>query len=60
VNTDIRSNDSPQTSAEASETCVAPDYAIDCLARCLLPELQRYFESKEGQTAFAKWKAKQP
>ena len=26
-----------------------PDYAIERLARCLLPIMQEYFESEEGQ-----------
>lgn len=26
-----------------------PDHVIDSLARCLLPHIQNYFESEEGQ-----------
>ena len=26
-----------------------PDYAIERIARCLLPIMQEYFESEEGQ-----------
>lgn len=33
-----------------------PEYVIDSLARCLLPTIQAYFDSTEGQTAFEKWK----
>jgi len=35
-----------------------PDYEIDALARCLLPSIQAYFESPEGQAAFERWKQK--
>ena len=34
-----------------------PDYAIERMARCLLPDLIAYYESEEGQAAFAAWKA---
>lgn len=33
-----------------------PDFEIDALARCLLPKIQAYFESPEGQAAFQEWK----
>ena len=36
-----------------------PDHVIDSLARCLLPKIQAYFESEEGQQEFAEWKAQQ-
>ena len=36
-----------------------PDEAIDTLARCLLPEMIKYFESEQGKREFAEWKAKQ-
>ena len=31
----------------------------DALARVLLPEIQAFFESEEGQREYAEWKAKQ-
>jgi len=34
-----------------------PDHAIDSIARVLLPQIQRYFESEEGQRALAEWRA---
>lgn len=40
-----------------SDQLAIPDHAIDCLARCLLPELQKYFEGEAGKKAFAEWKA---
>lgn len=36
-----------------------PQHEIEALARCLLPEIQKFFESEEGQREFAEWKAKQ-
>lgn len=36
-----------------------PEHEIEALARCLLPEIQKFFESEEGQKEFAEWKAQQ-
>lgn len=36
-----------------------PDHALEALARCLLPEIQRFFESEEGQQEFQAWKDRQ-
>lgn len=38
---------------------VVPDFVIDTLARCLLPQMQAYFASLEGQKAFEEWKRQQ-
>ena len=35
-----------------------PDSAIESFARCLLPALQAYYDSEEGQREFAEWKKK--
>ena len=32
-----------------------PDYAIERIARCLLPAMQAFFESEEGQREYAEW-----
>ncbi len=32
-----------------------PDDVIESFARCLLPSIQRYFDSEEGQNEFEKW-----
>ena len=32
-----------------------PDYAIERIARCLLPMIQAYYESDEGQAELAAW-----
>ena len=33
-----------------------PQYAIEAVARCLLPDIIAYFESEEGQREFTEWK----
>ncbi len=33
-----------------------PEHEIEALARCLLPEIQRFFESEEGKREFEEWK----
>ena len=32
-------------------------HEINALARCLLPEIQKFFASPEGQKEFEEWKA---
>ena len=34
-----------------------PLHEVEALARVLLPEIQGFFESEEGQREFAEWKA---
>ena len=41
------------------QQAVIPDFEVDALARCLLPKMQTYFASPEGQAAFEKWKQQQ-
>ncbi len=36
-----------------------PDFEIESLARCLLPQIQAFHDSPEGQAAFAEWKQHQ-
>ena len=36
-----------------------PDYVIQEMARCLLPDLIAFYESEEGIVAFNQWKAEQ-
>ena len=46
--------------AETEEVQIAiPDFEVEALARCLLPKIQAYFESPEGQEAVAEWKKQQ-
>jgi len=33
-----------------------PAHEIETLARCLLPEIQKFFETQEGQQEFENWK----
>ena len=42
----------------ADQQTIIPDFEIEALARCLLPEIQAYFASPEGQAAFDEWKRK--
>ena len=35
-----------------------PFHEVEALARALLPEIQKFFESEEGQREYAEWKAK--
>lgn len=34
-----------------------PYHEVEALARILLPEIQAFFESEEGQREYAEWKA---
>ena len=34
-----------------------PQHEIEKIARCILPDIYAYYESEEGQRAFAEWKA---
>ena len=36
-----------------------PKHEIDSLARCLLPEIHKFFESEAGKAEFEKWKEQQ-
>ena len=36
-----------------------PYHEVEALARVLLPEIQAFFGSEEGQREFAEWKAQQ-
>ena len=36
-----------------------PLHEVEALARVLLPEIQKFFESEEGQKEFREWKKRQ-
>ena len=36
-----------------------PRHVLESFARCLLPDIQAFYESEEGQREFAEWKKKQ-
>ncbi len=36
-----------------------PKHEIEALARCLLPEIQKFFESEEGKREFEEWRKSQ-
>ena len=33
-----------------------PQYQIEAVARCIMPDILAFYESEEGQREFAKWK----
>lgn len=33
-----------------------PQYQIEAIARCLMPDILTFYESEEGQREFAEWK----
>ena len=35
-----------------------PQYIIESIARCILPDIIAYYETEEGQREFHEWKAK--
>ncbi|WP_066683510.1 hypothetical protein [Christensenella intestinihominis] len=35
-----------------------PQYKIEAVARCIMPDILAFYESEEGQREFAEWKAK--
>ena len=47
------------TKNQNSQECNIPKSEIESLARFLLPEIQRFFESEEGRKEFEEWKQKQ-
>lgn len=36
-----------------------PSHELEAIARCLLPDIQAYFESEDGKREFATWKTRQ-
>jgi len=36
-----------------------PKHEIEALAQCLLPEIQKFFESEDGKREFEEWRAQQ-
>lgn len=36
-----------------------PQYKIEAIARCILPDILAFYESEEGQQEFAEWKVQQ-
>lgn len=33
-----------------------PQYKIEAIARCLMPDILAFYESEEGQREFSEWK----
>ena len=36
-----------------------PQYKIEAIARCIMPNILAFYESEEGQKEFAEWKRQQ-
>lgn len=36
--------------------CLIPQHELEALARCLLPDIQNFFESEDGKREFEQWK----
>ena len=36
-----------------------PQYKIEAIARCIMPDILAFYESEDGQKEFAEWKAQQ-
>lgn len=34
-----------------------PQYKIEAIARCIMPDILAFYESEDGQKEFAEWKA---
>lgn len=45
-------------SGQKSSGMEIPDFAIERIARCLLPMIRVYYESAEGHAEFAEWSEK--
>lgn len=45
-------------SGKTSSGMEIPDHAIERIAHCLLPMIQQYYDSPEGQAELAAWKEK--
>ena len=48
-----------RTKKESDYGTGIPKHEIEVLARILLPEIQKFFESEEGQREFEEWRAQQ-
>jgi len=41
---------------ENGNSMIIPDHAIERIARCMLPLIQKHYESEEGQQELNEWK----
>ena len=35
---------------------IIPQYKVEAIARCIMPDILAFYESEEGQREFAEWK----
>ena len=45
----------PDVTITTSSGMKIPNYAIERIARCMLPMIQQYYESEEGQQELKTW-----
>ena len=48
-----------KSSAQSNSGMDIPDYVFDSIARSLLPVIQAYYETEEGQKSFEEWQERQ-
>ncbi|MGI5906496.1 MAG: hypothetical protein ACOX85_09615 [Candidatus Pararuminococcus gallinarum] len=46
-----------ETIPKLSSGMEIPDYAIERMARCMLPMIQQFYESEEGKQELKEWEA---
>lgn len=54
-----KSKGGKHTKTPGNEKWNIPQFEITALARCILPAIQRYYESEDGKREFDEWKLKQ-
>ena len=42
--------------SDKKSTPEIPEHVIESFARCILPAIQKYFDSEEGKREFKEWK----
>ncbi len=47
-----------QAAPKSESSMEIPDYAIERIARCMLPMMQQFYESEEGKQELKEWEAK--
>ena len=56
--TDRRWRDSLSRRKKLINNTTIPQYQIEAIARCILPDILAFYDSEEGQRAFAAWQAR--
>ena len=48
-----------QNTERSKDSAAVFEYGIEAMARCLLPKIQAFFATEEGQAALAEYRAQQ-